>query len=190
MWFRADLRVADNPALTSAVERGAPVFAVYILDEVSTGTRPLGAASKWWLHRSLDSLRRDLDRLDISLVLRRGAAGEVMTSLHADVGAGAVVWNRRYGGTEVRLDGELMRQLREQGCEVRSVAASLLFEPWGIRTGQDTPYSIFTPFWRACRAAPGTWFPLPVPRTVTGNTRRPQAAVRRPRRVEIAADHA
>ncbi|MBX9719275.1 MAG: deoxyribodipyrimidine photo-lyase, partial [Microbacteriaceae bacterium] len=56
VWLRDDLRVADNPALTAAVERGAPVVVVYLLDEQSPGARPLGGASRWWLHHSLGSL--------------------------------------------------------------------------------------------------------------------------------------
>lgn len=168
MWFRDDLRVSDNPALTSAVERGAGVLAVYVLDEVSDGVRPVGAAAKWWLHHSLESLRRSLDDLGIPLALRRGGASEVVKALQAEVGAGAVMWNRRYGGAERHIDGDLMRELREQGCDVQSFAASLLFEPWKIRTGADTPFSVFTPFWRACRAAAEPRFPLPAPPRATG----------------------
>ena len=33
---------------------------------------------------------------------------------------------------------------------MRSFNAALLFEPWTIRTGQDSPYRVFTPFWRRC----------------------------------------
>uniref|UniRef100_UPI0013A588FC deoxyribodipyrimidine photo-lyase n=1 Tax=Salmonella enterica TaxID=28901 RepID=UPI0013A588FC len=42
VWLRDDLRLADNPALTAAVTRGAPIVVVYLLDEVSPGIRPLG----------------------------------------------------------------------------------------------------------------------------------------------------
>ncbi|MGI9823118.1 deoxyribodipyrimidine photo-lyase, partial [Agromyces sp. Marseille-Q5079] len=74
VWFRDDLRVADHPALSAAVERGAPVVCVFVLDEESTGIRPLGGAARWWLHGSLEALRADLERLGARLVLRRGAA--------------------------------------------------------------------------------------------------------------------
>ena len=53
VWFRDDLRVADHPALAAAVEHGAPIVCVYVLDEESPGIRPLGGAAKWWLHGSL-----------------------------------------------------------------------------------------------------------------------------------------
>lgn len=173
VWFRDDLRVSDNPALSAAAERGGPVVAVYILDEVSTGIRPLGAASRWWLHHSLESLADDLTRLGIPLTLRRGRAPDLVKELVAEVGAGAVVWNRRYGGAEIRLDGDLMRELREQGCDVHSFAASLLFEPWTISTGQGTPYSVFTPFWRSCREGLDPRAPLPTPIGVTARIDEP-----------------
>ncbi|MCA1942942.1 MAG: deoxyribodipyrimidine photo-lyase, partial [Yonghaparkia sp.] len=33
VWLRDDLRVADNPALSAAVDRGGPVVVLYLLDE-------------------------------------------------------------------------------------------------------------------------------------------------------------
>ena len=55
VWLRDDLRIADNPALSTAAERG-PVVVLYVLDEASPGIRPLGGASRWWLHGSLEAL--------------------------------------------------------------------------------------------------------------------------------------
>ena len=48
--------LADNPALRAATDRGEPVVAVFVLDEVSPGIRPLGGAARWWLHHSLAEL--------------------------------------------------------------------------------------------------------------------------------------
>ncbi|GAA1522745.1 deoxyribodipyrimidine photo-lyase [Agromyces terreus] len=163
VWFRDDLRIGDHPALTAAVERGAPAVCVYVLDEESPGIRALGGAARWWLHGSLEALRADLETLGATLVLRRGAAGRVIRSLVAETGADAVFWNRRYGGPERDIDAELKSGLADDGLEVRSFGANLLFEPWTIRTGQGTPYSVFTPFWRACVAAPEPRHPLPAP---------------------------
>jgi deoxyribodipyrimidine photo-lyase len=53
MWFRQDLRLADNPALQAACETGAPILPVYILDDVNSGAWKMGAARRWWLHESL-----------------------------------------------------------------------------------------------------------------------------------------
>ena len=77
VWFRDDLRLADNPALRAAVDRGGPVVALYILDEESPGVRPLGGASRWWLHGSLRELANELRARGGRLTLRRGAAEEL-----------------------------------------------------------------------------------------------------------------
>ncbi|PRB65268.1 deoxyribodipyrimidine photo-lyase [Microbacterium sp. MYb45] len=168
VWFRDDLRLADNPALRAAIDRGEPVIALYVLDEESPGIRPLGGAARWWLHHSLASLDARLRERGGALVRRRGPAARVVRETVADVGAGAVFWNRRYGGAEREIDSSLKSALRAEGLEVASFAASLLHEPWTVTTGSGTHYSVFTPFWRACLALPAPRAPLPEPRTVDG----------------------
>lgn len=168
VWFRDDLRIGDNPALHEAVTRGEPIVAVFVLDEHSPGIRPLGAASRWWLHHSLNALRRDLGELGVSLVLRRGAAGQVIPALVAETDADAVYWNRRYAAPERELDARLKSDLRDAGLDVRSFGANLLFEPWTVRTGSGTPYGVFTPFWKACLTLPEPRDPLPAPTAARG----------------------
>ena len=68
IWFRQDLRMSDHPALTAAAAKG-PIIPLYILDDETPGSWKMGAASRWWLHKSLESLN-----LKIPLVLRRGQA--------------------------------------------------------------------------------------------------------------------
>jgi deoxyribodipyrimidine photo-lyase len=168
VWFRDDLRLADNPALRAALDRDEPVLGLYILDEESPGIRPLGGASRWWLHHSLASLDERLRERGGELVLRRGPAGRVVREAVADAGATAVFWNRRYGGPEREIDTGLKAALRDDGVEVASFAASILFEPWTVTTGAGTHFSVFTPFWRACRALPAPRAPLPEPREIAG----------------------
>jgi deoxyribodipyrimidine photo-lyase len=168
VWFRDDLRLADNPALRAAVDRGEKVVALYILDEESPGIRPLGGAARWWLHHSLASLSERLAERGATLVLRRGPADRVLRETVADAGATAVFWNRRYAGPERSVDAGLKAALRADGVEVASFAASLLFEPWTVTTGAGTHFSVFTPFWRACLAIPAPRAPLPEPDRIDG----------------------
>ena len=158
VWLRDDLRLADNPALTAAAELGEPVMLLYLLDDVSPGIRPLGAASRWWLHHSLAALSAATGG---RLVLRRGAAEEVIPALVSEVDAAAVHWNRRYGAAR-DIDARLKQRLRDDGLDVHSHHANLLVEPWSVTTGEGTPFRVFTPFWRAARELP-VRDPLPVP---------------------------
>ena len=170
VWMRDDLRLADNPALRAAVDRGEPLLVLFVLDEDSPGMRPLGGAARWWLHHSLASLDERLRDRGASLVLRRGPAEQVVAETVTDAGAGAVFWNRRYGGPERAIDTALKASLRDRGIEVRSFAASVLFEPWTVTTGAGTPFSVYTPFWRACLSGPAPRAPLAEPRHVSGAT--------------------
>jgi branched-chain amino acid aminotransferase len=71
LWFRQDLRLTDHQALSLALSTGQPILPLYILEE--RRTRPLGAASLWWLHESL----KDLENSLTYLCLRRGKPEEI-----------------------------------------------------------------------------------------------------------------
>jgi deoxyribodipyrimidine photo-lyase len=152
-WLRDDLRIADNPALRAAADRGGPVIALYVLDEESPEIRPLGGATRWWLHHSLAALDDDLRAHGGRLVLRRGRAEDVLPAVVAETGADAVTWNRRYGASR-EIDARLKARLRADGVEVASFAANLLAEPWTVQTDQGGAFRVFTPFWRAVQQLP------------------------------------
>ena len=52
--------MADHPALTAAVESGAPIIPLFVLDEETPGDWAPGGASRWWLAGSLESPDADL----------------------------------------------------------------------------------------------------------------------------------
>ena len=158
VWFRRDLRVADNPALAAAVASGRPIVPLYILDDTpildeTSGLRAPGGASLWWLGRSLAQLAASLETLGSALVLRRGPAASVLVSLVRETGAAKVVWNRLYDPGVTDRDASLKAGLKADGVAVDSFNASLLSEPWTVRNKSGEPFKVFTPFWRAARAS-------------------------------------
>ncbi|ARC57640.1 Deoxyribodipyrimidine photo-lyase [Frondihabitans sp. 762G35] len=166
VWLRDDLRLGDNPALHAALERGEPVEVVYLLEDGTPGLRPLGAASRWWLHHSLTALAADLAERGARLTLRRGPASREIPRLVEELDAGAVTWNRRYGKAARDIDAALKSSLREGGVDVRSFQGSLLFEPWTVQTGSGTPFKVFTPFYRACLEQQEPRHPYPRPKSI------------------------
>jgi len=164
VWFRNDLRLDDHPALDAAVRSGAPIVALYALDDDSAGDWRMGAASRWWLHHSLQALAADLAKLGVALTLRRGRAEFVLEGLIAETGARAVYWNRLYEPWAMRRDGEIKTRLRASGLTVESFNGSLLFEPAHLRNKAGDHFKVFSPFWRACLAAGGPSAPAPAPR--------------------------
>ncbi len=153
MWFRQDLRLRDNPALAAAARSGRPLVCLYVLDDAAAGDWRPGGASRWWLHHSLVSLTADLAKRRQTLVLRRGRADAAVRATAAEVGAAEVFWNRVHEPFAVARDTRLAAALQADGIDVRTFNGALLFDPGEITTAAGAPYKVFTPFWRACRAA-------------------------------------
>lgn len=175
VWFRLDLRLADNPALLAAVQRGGAVAPVFIWAPEEEGDWPPGAASRWWLHQSLAALARRLDRLGARLILRRGPTLATLRALVAETGAGAVFWNRRYEPAVINRDATVQEALREDGCDAASFNAALLHEPWTIANRAGRPFQVFTPFWRTCLAAVAPPEPLAAPARLRSPGRWPKS---------------
>jgi deoxyribodipyrimidine photo-lyase len=154
LWFRQDLRLADNPALAAAVVGKVPIVPVYIFDDVTDDPWRPGGASRWWLHQSLTALEKALQQRGSRLVFRIGGAEETLLSLVRETDAGAVSWNRCYEPAAIARDTRIKKILTDAGLDAQSFNAALLHEPWTVKTQQGEPYKVFTPFWRAIRALP------------------------------------
>lgn len=144
LWFRQDLRLRDNPALSAALEQGA-VLAVFVLDDKNAGERRHGAASRCWLHHSLKTLDSSLGG---KLWVLEGDATELIPQFAAEQGATAVYWNRCYEPWRITRDGRIKQALATLGINAESHSGTLLWEPWQVLKSDGTPYKVFTPFYR------------------------------------------
>jgi deoxyribodipyrimidine photo-lyase len=163
VWLRLDLRLRNNPALTAAAAQRQPVIPVFIwAPEEEDGWQP-GAASRWWLHRSLESLQADLKKLGSRLILRRGSSLGTLRSLVRETGADAVFWNRRYEPALRRRDAQVQQSLRADGIKIETYNSALLFEPDEIKNSAGQPFRVFTAFWKACLTATTSFTPESAP---------------------------
>ena len=151
LWFRRDLRLADHPMLTAAVQAGRAVVPVVILDPQ---TEAQGAAALWRWGLAVAAFDKALAALGVRLTLRRGAALAVLRGLVAETGASGVWWTRLYDPVSRERDEAVKTALLADGVEARSFAGHLLHEPWEVQTGEGGFYKVFTPFWRAVRQLP------------------------------------
>jgi deoxyribodipyrimidine photo-lyase len=154
-WFRQDLRLADNPALTAAVADGK-IVPLYILDDTTPGENVIGGAQRWWLHHSLKALNTSLGG---KLVLRRGDSLAVLEAIMAETGAMHIHATRAYEPWWQRIDSELGERLALHD-------GNYLAHPDSIRTGSGGRYKIFTPYWRALLDKMPPAKPLPVPEKI------------------------
>ncbi|MEP1230104.1 MAG: deoxyribodipyrimidine photo-lyase [Litorimonas sp.] len=161
IWFRRDLRLADNPALDKAVQTGRPLILVYIQDP-SYESKASGAKNIW-LHHSLLSLTQDIQMRGGELIIRRGAAQDILNDIIQNTDAKAIYWNRRYTESGRCIDAEIKLNFKNRGIDVQSFNGNLLTEPWEIKTKTDGFYKVFTPYWRSVRSKLKIGDILPVP---------------------------
>jgi deoxyribodipyrimidine photo-lyase len=163
LWFRQDLRLANNPALRAAMDGGRRVLPVFVLDEDTPGAWAPGGATRWWLHHSLAALAESLGRRGVPLVLRRGRWEQEIPALAREIGAAEVHAGRLHEPWARQEDAAVARKLEAKGATLRLHTSTTLFGPDAIRTKSGGVYGIFTPFARACRDVPIPT-PLPAPR--------------------------
>ncbi|WBQ06624.1 cryptochrome/photolyase family protein [Kribbella sp. CA-293567] len=141
MWFRRDLRLADNPALLDAVSAGGgKVLGLFVLDPKLWD--PAGGRRRDHLAASLRSLS---DALGGRLVVRHGDPEDVVPAVAAEVEAASVHIAADYGPYGQRRDAAVEKAL---DCPLVATGSPYAVAPGRVLTQQNTPYSVFTPYFR------------------------------------------
>jgi deoxyribodipyrimidine photo-lyase len=165
VWFRQDLRLADNPALHAAA--GRPVLPVFLLDEVAAGAWAPGGATRWWLHHSLAALAQALASVGAPLLLARGRAEILIPALAEATGAAEVLAGRRPEPWARAQEAAVAEALTASGRRLR-LFSNALHDPMRIASGSGRPYAVFTPFAKAVLAGVSIATPLPAPARLHG----------------------
>jgi deoxyribodipyrimidine photo-lyase len=173
VWLSLDLRIVDNPALARAIARQLPVLPVFIWAPEEESPWSPGAASRWWLHQSLQELEAVLAQRGSKLIVRRGPTVEALLALARETGARSIFWNRRYEPATIARDREVESRLRKSGIAGENCPGNLLFEPGTILNAAGKPFQIFSAFWRALLAMPGPPEPTPTPARIAAPVRWP-----------------
>lgn len=105
--FRNDLRLYDNLALEAAIRTGKYVLPIYIYDQACS--RPMRAASKWWLHHSLEALKKSFKAYDADVILRKGNSSEILKKLYDEVKFNHIFWHNRYDQEGRKQDQEIQQ---------------------------------------------------------------------------------
>jgi deoxyribodipyrimidine photo-lyase len=140
VWFRRDLRLSDQPALSAASAAG-PVIPVFVLDDEIAGDHRAGGAARWWLHHSLEALDGALAEQGSRVILRRGDAATELAALAKEVGASVVHALHHYEPWWRKAEAALAAKL-----ELVLHDGNYLLPPGFVTTGSGAPYKIYTPF--------------------------------------------
>ncbi|MSW31078.1 MAG: deoxyribodipyrimidine photo-lyase, partial [Actinobacteria bacterium] len=141
MWFRRDLRIGDNPALSTAIAASDEIVPIFILDPKlisQSGSKRLA-----YLGQSLRALDESLNNCLHILV---GDQVEVLTELKS-----------RYGISDIHISAEYepYGKARDERIESAGITLTRTGSPYAVAPGRvlkpsdATPYRVYTPFYRA-----------------------------------------
>jgi deoxyribodipyrimidine photo-lyase len=145
-WFRRDLRLLDNPALLHAAGSADAVLPVYILSDWKEDHLWTGAKRQAFLCKSLESLGKSLETTGGSLVLRCGAADEVLEDLITETGCKLLVFNRHPDPFGRAMEERVEKMAARLGVECRGFHDVTLHRPEEVVTQEGRPYRVFTPY--------------------------------------------
>jgi len=144
-WIRDDFRIENNPALSFATQNHDNVIALYIYNNNDFDNKR--EAQKWWVFKSLETLKKELSDYKINLEIVKGEELEIFSKLNKK-DKFSVYWNKIYE-PDVIAKGKKIRDLFiKNGINYKYFKGNILNEFQEITKNDGTPFKVFTPFWR------------------------------------------
>ncbi len=162
VWFRNDLRLEGNLALSAALSSQKPVIPVFIWNDKSSDCTFNGPHSERWLGVSLRHLSDSLNHLGSRLIIRTGCAPKELRDLASETHADHVYFNERYEPSEIQTQSLVEEALRPQNIVLKAFNSNYLFDPRTIYKANNHPYKKFGAFWKHCLTLKEP-NPLPLP---------------------------
>ncbi|QSP96252.1 deoxyribodipyrimidine photo-lyase [Marinobacter salinisoli] len=155
VWFRNDLRIADNPALTAACKQSDGVRACFVVTPEQWLEHDWSPARVQFVIAHANALAKELAELGIPLsFLHARTFDDSLERLDAfcrEHGIQRIHFNEEYGINERRRDKRLKQKLGDAGVDVCKYRDQTVAPVGEVLTKQEEPYSVFTPFSRRWR---------------------------------------
>jgi deoxyribodipyrimidine photo-lyase len=168
VWFRRDLRIQDNPALTAAVEECEDVVPLFVFDEPLLRARLFGSACVNFMLQSLHELSITLSELGLELTWRRGEPLDELRAIIRERGIDRIYWNRDYEPGAVQRDRLVQQSMAGHRVAVRTFKDHVIFEADEVRGSTGKPLQRYGAYrkrwWDRWRTAAPSVLPRPSPR--------------------------
>ncbi len=148
-WHRRDLRVQDNIGLFEAAKNSKNLIGVYILDpNLLNPNKNTSEAKNWFLGESLLELQKSWKSIGTRLLILSGDPIEIIPKLAELINAECIYWNKNIEPYEVNRDDQVIYQLTKIKKRVYTFLDHLIVDPLDIKTNNDEPYVVYSPFYR------------------------------------------
>lgn len=173
VWFRSDLRVADNPALWNACQTGKSVIAIWCKTAEQWNQHDLGPRKTKLIQSRVAELQRQLNQRHIPLWVldTRDFCGSVtaIQGLLASLNKSSLYFNLEYELNERKRDIALCQWAKSQQIPVFKYHDQCLIPPGEVLSKSQSMFKVFSPFKRAWLKQSEAWLraPLPAPEPQT-----------------------
>src|SRR5688572_26916725 len=176
MWFRRDLRVADNAALYHALRSCRAVVCAFVFDTAILEGLPRADRRVEFIHASLAELAGELQARGGELVVRHALAQDEIARLACQLGVQAVFANRDDEPAALARDAKVLGALADAGISFHSHKDRAIFERDEVLNHTGQPFSVFTPYKRTWLAKLDDFYlkPYPVERYADALARAPE----------------
>lgn len=149
-WHRRDLRVTDNVGLAAASKQSLKVMGLFCLDHQILNRDDLAPARVTYMIGCLQDLEQSYQKIGSQLLIIQGDPTAAIAELAVAMEAKAVYWNLDVEPYAQGRDRQVREALKAQGIGYENYWDQLLHAPGEILTkSSDTPYKVYTPFWRS-----------------------------------------
>ncbi len=161
VWFRRDLRLYDQPALTAACQECDEVLPLFVFDEPLLRSREFGSACVNFMLGCLQELSASLAGRGLALQWRLGEPVEAVVQAARESKVDVVYWNRDYEPAAIERDRRVQLALAELGIHTRTFKDHVVFEAEEIRGATGDPLQRYSAYrarwwakWQASKPSP------------------------------------
>ncbi len=152
VWLRCDLRMDDNPALRNACIVSDEIYCIYIFSKEQAKVHNEANCKIEFVISNLKNLASSLEKINIPLIIIdsegfRDDPSKILDFVN-EKSISKVFWNNMFGTDENKRDEEVQKTLSDNGIEFETFDDQVVYSPGTIKTKEDKPYSVFTPFKR------------------------------------------
>ncbi len=145
VWLRNDFRLSKNDALTHATQNHDHVSVLYIFKKKDFIKR---SAQLWWLHQSLKNFKKKLSQFNINLEIVEANFYKDIFEKIINKKNFSIYWNKVYEPDFLQFDKKFSNLLDSKNIDFKIFKGNLLNESHEIKKDDNTPYKVFTPFWK------------------------------------------
>ncbi len=145
-WFRRDLRLTDNAALSAATNSGLKVLPIFIFDPHILDELSRDDSRVSFIYNELQKIDSNLQKVGSSLKIYHGKPIDIWRKIVDEFHVKKVFFNNDYEPYASERDKEITQFLSSQNIELQTFKDQVIFEKSEITKPNGLPYTVFTPF--------------------------------------------